>query len=929
MVFSRIVLTTLTRAVPANIQPDVMEKTLILTEKPSVANDIAAAMGGFEKKEDYFESDNAFITWAVGHLVTLAEPEDYDKGFKYWTLQSLPIIPKQFDLKPIAKTESRLKRINYLAKRSGGIINACDAGREGELIFRYIYEYLNLDNPFKRLWLQSMTKGSIVEGFKKLRPGEELNNLGESAKCRSEADWLVGINATRAFTRRLGNLLSIGRVQTPTLSIIVEREKIISSFVPETFYEIEALFKAKSGEYKGKWFIELPKNPNKSAVLDSAMIKDLKSQYGDVIDSALKFNSDAKAGDRLDSVASRKAAEQIIKAVDGNTGKIVTEDHKQQNQSPYLLFDLNDLQREANKRYSFPAAKTLRIAQDLYEDKKLLTYPRTDSRYLPEDYIETCGTIFKSLGTSSEYKEIVTPLYDKKIEKKKRIFDNSKISDHFAIIPTDKSPKGVELTPDQHKIYDLVVKRFVSAFYPDAVWEVVKRVTQVDKFTFKSDAKALKEPGFLAVYGKEEQDEAPLPPVKLGEEVATKDTEVFEKQTTPPPRYNEGTLLSAMEGAGRAIEDEELKDAMKDKGLGTPATRASIIERLLEVGYLERAGKELVPTTKGIALYDLLMSFPLPELCSPEMTGEWEYKLACIEKGELKAEKFIDSIEDFTKDLVERVKTRSFDSPLSTEDSEAKVIGVCPLCGADVIEGFMSFRCSNFKPKKKAGKGKKKAEVEEEQDSGDGCMFTIWKTISGKIITEEIAKELIGNKQSGPHGGFRSKGGRPFSAKLLLGDDGKIAFEFEKSAQSSQTDNKAEDEGPGEIIGKCPICSGNVLETGSAFRCENYKKSCNLSLSKVILGKTITTEQALNLLNEKRTDKLSGFISKKGRFFSAYLVVKDDGKVGFEFDNTRATKSDTEAKPAKKPAAKTASAKKTAAKPKAVASKPKQTKKSE
>lgn len=850
-----------------------MNKKLILTEKPSVAADIAEALGGFTKTKDHYENDSTYITWAVGHLVTLAEPEDYDKAYKYWTLQSLPIIPSRFDLKPIEKTESRLKHIKELLKKKDvdEIINACDAGREGELIFRYITDYLEAsDVKTERLWLQSMTRKAIGEGFKHLRPGNELENLAQAARCRSQADWLIGINSTRAFTRRMGTLLSIGRVQTPTLSILVEREKIITSFEHQTYFEVFATFKAKSGKYQGKWFIEAPKN-GKASLLDSKELEAFANSQGIVSKSAVKFDSNVKKGDRLEKLADIEAAQKILSTVDDKEGTITQEETKLTKEGPGLLFDLNELQRQSNKRFGFSASTTLNIAQALYEEKKLITYPRTDSKYLPEDYTTVVPSILRELNNSS-YSDVVKPLIAKPVEKKKRIFDTSKVSDHFAIIPTEKSPDGIEMTPAQAKVYDLIVKRFLAAFYPDAVWEETHRVTTVEEFTFRTDSKSLKEPGFYEVYGRETEDDDKLPKVSEGEKVKTIETNSVEKQTQPPPRYNDATLLSAMEGAGKLIDDEELREAMKQKGLGTPATRASIIERLIDVGYVERVQKEIIPTGKGIALYDTLMSFPLPELCSPEMTGEWEYKLTRIEQGNLKSESFMDSIVEFTKEMITKVKEGRADARVNPENAE--VIGKCPLCGGAIIENFKAFGCENYKPKKNA---KKKTEDDT------GCAFAIWKTIAGKFITKDIAKELLEAGKSGPHKGFRSKTGRPFGATLLLEKDGSIKFEFDNT--KTEKDENAPPPSDPVPVCPCPICDGTIMDIGSNYRCSNYKKTCNLNVGKVILGKEITPELLSQLLENRKTEKISGFISRKGRPFSAFLVMDDKGKVGFEFEN--------------------------------------------
>jgi DNA topoisomerase-3 len=850
-----------------------MEKKLILTEKPSVAADIAEALGGFTKTKDHYESDDAYITWAVGHLVTLAEPEDYDKSYKYWTLQSLPIIPQKFELKPIEKTETRLKHIKDILKKKGisDIVNACDAGREGELIFRYITDYLEADDmPVERLWLQSMTRKAIAEGFKHLRPKQELENLAQAARCRSQADWLIGINSTRAFTRRMGTLLSIGRVQTPTLSILVEREKIITSFIPQTYFEVFATFKAKSGKYEGKWFIEAPRN-GKASLLDSKELESFAKSLGIVSKSAVKFASEVKKGDRLEKLADREAAQLIIDTAEGKEGIVTQEETKLTKESPGLLFDLNELQRQANKRFGFSASTTLNIAQALYEEKKLITYPRSDSKYLPDDYTTVVPTILKELH-NSDYADVVKPLLAKTIEKKKRIFDTSKVSDHFAIIPTEKSPQGIEMTPAQAKVYDLIVKRFLAAFYPDAIWEETHRVTTVEGYTFRTDSKSLKEPGFYEVYGRETEDDAKLPKVTEGETVKVVDTNSVEKQTQPPPRYNDATLLSAMEGAGKLIDDEELREAMKQKGLGTPATRASIIERLIDVGYVDRVQKELIPTGKGIALYDTLMNFPLPELCSPEMTGEWEYKLTRIEQGNLQASSFMDSIVTFTKEMITKVKEGRADGNSNIENAE--VIGKCPLCDGSIIENFKAFACENYKPKKTA---KKKTEDET------GCTFAIWKTIAGKFITKEIAKELLESGKTGPHKGFRSKTGRPFGATLLLEKDGSIKFEFDNT-KADKDENASPPVDPVPVA-PCPICNGTVMDIGSNYRCTNYKETCNLNVGKVILGKEITPDLLSQLLENRKTEKISGFISRKGRPFSAFLVMDDKGKVGFEFEN--------------------------------------------
>ncbi len=860
-----------------------MENALILTEKPSVAADIANALGGFKKNKDYYESDTAFITWAVGHLVTLAEPDDYDKKFKFWTLSTLPIIPDHFELKPIRGNKERLNVIKKLAKKKNitEIINACDAGREGELIFRYIYDYLDLKKDFRRLWLQSMTIDSIRNGFSELKETSEVENLASSAKARSQSDWLIGINATRAFTRRLGTLLSIGRVQTPTLAILVEREKQILNFKPIPYFEMTGNFEAEKGEYLGKWFIDVPKKKGekKQPLADADTLKELEKKHPGFAESAWTAYHEIKHGDRLERVATEEMANKIISDVKGKTGSVIKEKHSKVKQSPALLFNLNELQREANKRFGLNASHTLRITQSLYDEKKLVTYPRTDSKYLPEDYVAEIPKILEAFD-GTIYSAHTKSLLKDGIEETKRIFDNKKVSDHFAIIPTPNSPESISLDEAQQKVYDLIVRRFISAFYPPAEWENIERVTEVEGHTFRTTAKVLLKPGFLKVHGRDKAEEDKLPEVTEGESVVCTDATKEAKETKPPARYNDASLLGAMEGAGKLLDDEEVKEAMKGKGLGTPATRSSIIDRLINVGYVDRVSRELIPTGKGIQLFDILTGFPLPELVSPEMTGEWEYSLTKVEDGKLKVETFMKRITDFTSDFVRRVKEGDT-TAISNGDAEA--IGKCPLCGGDIKENFRAFGCSNYIPKKKTRKKKTDEEEVEtnEEPQDEGCKFAIWKTIAGRYIDEKIAKDILEKGKTEPLSGFRSRAGRPFSAILKLNDEGKIEFEF--------VDNKEVDEPDIEIneepLGACPVCKdGVVSETKSAYKCSNYKETCKLSVGRVILGKRILREDVERLMKNGKTDLIEGFISRKGRPFSAYLVLGDDGKVGFEFE---------------------------------------------
>ena len=583
-----------------------MSKALIIAEKPSVAGDIAKALGGFKKVDDYYESDRYVVSSAVGHLLTIVPPEGVEAARGKWTFKCLPVIPPHFDLQPIEKTESRLKLLKKLIKRPDvdALVNACDAGREGELIFRNIVRHAKAKQPIKRLWLQSMTPAAIREGFEQLREDKDMLPLADAAYSRSEADWLVGINGTRAmtaFNSKLGGFFktTVGRVQTPTLAILVEREQKIRKFVSRDFWEVLATFDAAAGQYTGRWFDE-------------------------------KFSrADDKNGDdqlKPERLWDKSRAAGIREKCLGRPG-IVTEESKPTTSMSPLLYDLTSLQRDANSRFGFSAKNTLGVAQALYERHKVLTYPRTDSRALPEDYLGTVKNAMKMLGDTGYKTFAETILNNDWVRPNKRIFNNAKVSDHFAIIPTTQAPHN--LSEPERKLYDLVTKRFLAIFYPAAEFLETNRITRVEGEPFKSAGKVLVNPGWLAVYGKDsESDDTPsLAPVTPNEQVKTSNVEVKDNVTKPPPRYSEATLLSAMEGAGKMVEDDELREAMREKGLGTPATRAATIEGLIYEDYVHRNGRELQATAKAFSLMELLNGLGIPELTKPELTGDWEFKL--------------------------------------------------------------------------------------------------------------------------------------------------------------------------------------------------------------------------------------------------------------------------------------------------------------
>ena len=840
-----------------------MSKALIIAEKPSVALDISRALGGFTRQGDFFESDEYVLSSSVGHLLSLIAPNDPVKG--KWSFTHLPVIPPEFGLNPTDKRSAeRLKLLVKLIKRKDvdRLINACDAGREGELIFRYIEQYAGTNKPVQRLWLQSMTRDAIREAFNNLRPDESLKPLEQAARSRAEADWLVGINGTRAmtaFNSKDGGFFktTVGRVQTPTLAIVAEREAKIKEFVSRDYWEVRATFIAAAGLYEGKWF-----DPS--------------------------FKKDPKDPEQRDTrLWSETAAKTVVAACRQQPGS-VSEESKPSTQLSPQLFDLTSLQREANGRFGFSAKATLSLAQSLYERHKALTYPRTDSRYLPEDYLntvkETLGALAQGEGSiapalAPHAKQILTQGW---VKLNKRVFDNKKVSDHFAIIPTLQVPK--ELSEAEAKLYDLVVKRFMAIFFPAAEYRVTTRITQVQAHQFRTEGKVLVSPGWLAVYGRAAQDDdATLVPVDPDETVRTEDIEPVALATKPPPRYSEATLLSAMEGAGKLVDDEELREAMSERGLGTPATRAAIIEGLLNEGYLRREGRELVPTAKARQLMTLLNGLDVKELTSPELTGEWEHKLKQIEQGALARQAFMREIAQMTQIIVKRAKEYERDT---VPGDYVTLQTPCPKCGSVVKENYRRYACTS-------------------------CDFSISKHPGGRTFEPSEVEKLLADREIGPLQGFISKMGRPFAAILRIDGEHKLEFDF---GQREEENAEPVDFSGATPLGKCPKCGSHVFEHGMNYLCEKSvgpQKSCDFRTGKVILQQEVSPEQVVKLLSTGKTDLLDQFVSSRtNRKFKAYLSVGEGGKVGFEFE-PRAAKSPAKraSKTAAKPVAKKAASK--------------------
>ncbi|NBQ85946.1 MAG: DNA topoisomerase III [Betaproteobacteria bacterium] len=858
-----------------------MTKTLVIAEKPSVAQDIVRALtpvaGKFEKHDEHFENDRFLVTSAVGHLVEIQAPEQYDVKRGKWSFAHLPVIPPHFELKPVDKTKTRLNAVVKLARRKdvGALINACDAGREGELIFRLIEQYAGseragkvtpLGKPVQRLWLQSMTPQAIRDGFDSLRSDQQMQGLADAARSRSEADWLVGINGTRAFTAfnsRDGGffLTTVGRVQTPTLAIVVEREEQIRKFVSRDYWEVHASFLAEAGEYPAKWF-----NPQ-------------WKKDGDDVE---------KKADRLWSAAE---AQTIADAVRGKAGS-VTEESKPTTQASPGLFDLTSLQREANGRFGFSAKTTLALAQSLYERHKALTYPRTDSRHLPEDYLPVVKQTFEMLADVQSHgmrhlaPHALTALNNNYIKPNKRIFDNAKVSDHFAIIPTLEAPRG--LSEAEQKLYDLVVRRFMAVFFPSAEYSVTTRITQVLGHHFKSEGKVLVKPGWLAIYGKEADEEIAdkeakdgdkpgktLVPVRPGETVRTEHVEARGLKTRPPARYSEATLLGAMEGAGKLVEDDELREAMQEKGLGTPATRAAIIEGLLNEKYMLREGRELIPTAKAFQLMTLLRGLQVEELCKPELTGEWEHKLAQMEQGKLRRDAFMREIAQMTEHIVRKAKEYDRDT---VPGDYATLSTPCPNCGGTVKENYRRYACTGAK------------------GTDEGCGFSFTKIPAGRAFELHEVEAFLRDKKIGPLEGFRSKAGWPFTAEIALkfsDEDKNWKLEFDFGDDRNEETGEIVDFTGSEPLGKCPKCGGAVHEHGTNYACERSvptpaqpTPSCDFKSGKIILQQPVERAQFSKLLETGKTDLLEKFISNRTRrAFKAYLAWNaEEGKVTFEFE---------------------------------------------
>jgi len=719
-----------------------MSKTLVIAEKPSVGRDLSKVLPGpFTKGEGSLEGPEHIITWAVGHLVQLADPDEYDEKYAKWRMPDLPIVPKKFKL--VVRDERSKKQMTVVTRELDRddvdyVINACDAGREGELIFAYLYEKAGSKLPVRRLWLNSMTTAAIREAFGTLHPSEEFHTLEEAARSRSEADWIVGMNATRAATIRLRSsfdgAVSLGRVQTPTLAILARREQEIRDFKPEPYWVVDARFLA------------LPEEPRR----------------------AYDGRFHAGANPRI-KTADEAAA--IVAACEGNTGTITKVEKRESKDRAPLLYDLTSLQRDASNRYGYTASHTLSCAQRLYEEHKALTYPRTNSRYITSDMIPDIKPIASLVGEQKEYATSARYVTGLDMLPLGRVVNNEKVTDHHAIIPTLAERHPVDkMRDDDLRIYDLVVRRFLAVFHPEAVFENTRVETTVaEKHVFRTRGKLLLVPGWRGVYGEggaadasqasaEDDDEGAdqqLPKLEQGEQSKVHRIASEGKETKPPRRYSDASLLGAMETAGKLVDDEAMREAMKDSGIGTPATRAAIIERLLQVGYTERDGRALVVTDKGLNVIRLLGEHALT---SPSLTGEWEHRLANIETGQDTRKAFMADIVKFAQETVEQLDTTLKDVRIPRAN-----LGPCPVCGQDIVENRKGYSCWSR--------------------SDPGCGFVIWKAKAGKNLTTAIARELIKTgRTERPVTGFKSRAGKNFRSRLALmqTEEGRWRVEFDE-----------------------------------------------------------------------------------------------------------------------------------------------------
>lgn len=779
---------------------------LIITEKPSVARDIARVLKVNGKKEGVIEGNGMIITWALGHLIEFTQPDEYGPEYERWEMGHLPIIPETFKTKPIERSKQQYDIVKAQLERTDikEVICATDAGREGELIFRLVYEAANCTAPIKRLWISSQTDSAIKAGFDTLKDGKSYDPLYDSARSRAEADWIVGINATRAYSIKFSRgrgVMSVGRVQTPVLKLIVDRYREHINFDSKPFYEIFLDLNHKNGEFQVKWF-------------------------GSKTDRFTDQSEAKKIEDKL-----KNESQAVIQSL---TQKKVLEKQP-------LLYDLTELQKDANKQFKYSADQTLKIMQELYEKHKILSYPRTSSRYLSSDIAPKCPELLNKVSGLTEFSDAINTIKEQNYSIAKRMIDDKKVTDHHAIIPTDKTPNIGELPTDHKNIYLMVIRRFLSAFLPECEKSHTEIIASAADEVFKATGTMIILPGWrqLAQQSEDKKDVL-LPTVTQGDPAEIKKVTLKKGQTKAPALYTEATILAAMETAGKKIDDDELRQAMKDCGLGTPATRAQILEKLIGVKYIEREKNKLMPTPKGEYLIDCILS---EALVSPELTGNWEKELNNMAQSKGKRGEYMEKIKTFTKEVIQKVA----EDNTYTIGADQTIYGACPKCEkGKIIDTPKAYSCSQWK--------------------SENCSFAIWKEMAQKKITETHVKSLLKSGKTKAIKGFKNREGNPFDASLKI-INGEVKFDFQK-----------------EFVACCPICEkGQVVETAKAFSCDQWRETgCKFAIWKEIASRKMNKSEVKSLLKNKELNDLEGFKARSGDSFKASLQLTEDGRAQFK-----------------------------------------------
>jgi DNA topoisomerase III len=796
---------------------------LVIAEKPSVARDLARVLGATSKRRSHFEGNGLQIAWCFGHMCELQEPAHYNKEWKRWSMEQLPMIPDRFDLRLRKDVKEHWKELETLLRspKITEVVNACDAGREGELIFRYVYELAQCTHPISRLWVSSMTPEAIGTAWSKLRPGSDLEPLADAARCRSEADWLVGLNATRAMTcmvRKAGGdqLLSVGRVQTPTLAMIARRDEDIENFTPEPFWRVEATFSATGdGEEEAQWV----------------------GRYFRGAINAKKKRKDGQDAGNAERFSSKQDAEALASAVLGRTGEVSHAQRKRSKELPPLLYDLNSLQQRGNQLFGYSAKKTLDLAQALYERHKVLTYPRTDARYLTPDQESTIPGVLKGIAGMPPYKDCIESLLSKKLRKGKRIYNAEEVGDHHAILPTGRSPMSLNLNTDEKRIFDLVARRLLAALSPDALFDVTTLVVSVPPkedaelpkgekvpLRFRSRGKICVQKGWQTIDPpSSKKGDSLLPNVQKGDPAQVCATKVPEGKTRPPPHFNEASLLGAMERAGKELEDEELKRAMRNAGLGTAATRSSIIETLVSRGYIKRSKRNLLSTDRG---RNLVASIPIEVLKSAEMTGTWEARLAMISEDKDSREAFMRDVKENLREVIAAIAGAAPPAPerIAASTSDAPSLGECPLCQTAVRQRGRIFTC----------------------DTGRSCNFVVFGTIASRSVSPTMVKDLLKKGRTKWLKGFKSKRtGKDFEASLKLSQEGRAVFDFTEGRPKPPT----------PVGMACPKCKeGRLIQGRAAWGCGRWREGCAFVFPFEQDGVRLRPEEAVKQLKGKSGD---------------------------------------------------------------------------